>query len=51
MTMSILDANNGTVLSRFAKLDKDTKIPMEFLIEGDFNQVIEAYEALLKKDA
>lgn len=50
MNMLVLDANNGTVVSTFAKMDNDEKIPIELLIEGDFNQSLEAYQGLLKED-
>lgn len=49
--MSILDANNGTVVSSFDRMDKDIKLPIELLVEGNFNQSLEAYRALMKEDA
>lgn len=49
--MLILDANTGTTVTTFARMDDDEKMPMELLIEGDFNQALEAYRAVMKEDA
>lgn len=51
MHMSVLDANDGTVVSTFPRVDDDKKIPMEFLVEGNFDQSLEAFRALMKEDA
>ncbi len=51
MNMSILDANNGTVVSSFDRMDTDKKMPIELLVEGDFNQSLEAYQGLMNEDA
>ena len=50
MNMLILDAKDGTIVSTFARMDDDEKIPVEFLLEGDFNQSLEAYQALMIGD-
>lgn len=50
MNMSILDANNLTVVSSFDRMDKDKKLPIELLVEGDFDRSLEAYQTLIKND-
>ena len=50
MDMLVLDPNNGTVISSFTRMDNDKKIPVELLVEGDFDQSLEAYQALMKED-
>ncbi len=50
MDLLIRDANNGTILSTFARIDDDKKMPIELLVEGDFNQALEAYQALKKEN-
>ena len=50
MDMLVLDPNNGTVISSFTRMDNDKKIPVELLLEGDFDQSLEAYQALMKED-
>ena len=51
MNMSILDANNKTVVATFNRMDKDKELPIELLFEGNFNQSLEAYQALMKEDS
>lgn len=51
MNMSILDATNGNVVSSFARMDTDRKLPIEMLVEGDFNEALKAYQELMKEDA
>ena len=48
--MHQLDPNNGTIVSTFFRMNKDEKIPLEFLVAGDFEQALEDYQALMKKD-
>lgn len=50
MNMLVLNANDGTTASTLAKMDNDKKMPIELLVEGDFNQSLEAYQALMKED-
>jgi len=50
MNMLILNSNDGTNISTFAKMSDDEKIPIEFLVEGNFSQSLEAYQALMKED-
>jgi len=49
MEMLILDPNDETILATFPRMNNDEKIPLEFLIEGDFNQSLEAYQELIKE--
>ena len=51
MEMVILDSNNGTIVSTSDRMDKDEKIPLELLIEGDFTQSLEGYQALMKENS
>jgi tetratricopeptide (TPR) repeat protein len=51
MNMLILNSNDGKNVSTFAKMSDDEKIPIEFLVEGNFSQSLEAYQALMKEDA
>ena len=50
MNMIIHDSNDGTIVSTFSRIDNDKKIPMELLVEGDFNQSLEAFQSLMKDD-
>ena len=50
MNMLILDAKDGTIVSTFDKMGADEIMPMELLVEGDFEASLKAYKALLKKD-
>lgn len=48
--MLVINSNNGTILSTFSKMNNNEKIPLEFLVEGNFNQSLEAYQTLMKED-
>ncbi len=48
--MLILKAENGKLIDSYARLDSDEKIPFEFLIDGEFNEALEAYQALILTD-
>ncbi len=50
MTMVILDPNDGRIISSFTRLDDDKKIPLEFLLAGDFNSSLELFQTLMKED-
>ncbi len=50
MDMLIIDPNNGTIVSTFARMDDAEKIPLEILVEGNFDQALKAYQALIEKD-
>jgi len=50
LNMLILNPNNGTIVSTYIRMEKDEKIPIEFLMDGDFEQGLEAYQALMSKD-
>jgi len=50
MDMLVIDPNNGTIVSTFARMGADEKIPLELLVEGDFDQALKAYQAVMKED-
>jgi len=50
MDLLVIDPNNGTIISTFARMDNDEKIPVELLVDGSFNQSLKAYQALMKED-
>jgi len=43
-----INANNGTIVSTFVKMDADEKEPIEFLLDGDFEKALNAYK--IKKE-
>jgi CubicO group peptidase (beta-lactamase class C family) len=44
--------NSSTLKTRtlYSKISGGTKLPLEILIDGDFNQALETYKSLLKQD-
>ncbi len=46
-----LNRNDGTITSTFVKIDNDKKDPVEFLLEGNFEEALNAYRALIERDA
>ena len=48
--MEILDPNDGTIVSTYNRMNKDEKIPVEFLLAGDFNQALKEYRTLMRLD-
>jgi CubicO group peptidase (beta-lactamase class C family) len=44
------DANDETLVSTFAKMDNDEKIPVDFLLESNFEGAMNAYSALMKQN-
>ena len=51
MAMLVLNANDGAVVSTLVRLDEDKKLPIELLVEGNYDASLEAYQALKEKDA
>lgn len=51
MDMLVLSPNDGTTVSTLASLHTDKKMPIELLVESNFDQALEAYQTLMKKDA
>ena len=47
MDMLVIDPNDGTIFETFPRMDNDEKIPIEFLVEGGFNQSLEAFQELM----
>ncbi|MEH6535971.1 MAG: serine hydrolase [Psychroserpens sp.] len=45
-----IDANDGTIVSTFAKINNDEKIPVDFLLEGNFEGAMDAYNVLMKQN-
>jgi len=50
INMITFNSNDGKILSTFTKMDHSTKIPLQFLLEGNFAEAMNAYRALLKQD-
>jgi len=46
-----INRNDGAIVSTYIKMDNDKKIPMEFLLEGDFEKALKAYKVLIEHDA
>ena len=44
------NSNDGKILSNYAKMESDKKIPMEFLLDGNFEEAISAYKTLVKQN-
>jgi len=51
LNMIMINANDGSIISTFTKMKDDEKLPIEFLVEGNFKQSLEAYQKLMKEDA
>jgi tetratricopeptide (TPR) repeat protein len=45
-----LNTRDGAIVSSITKMDTDKKIPVDFLLEGNFEGAMQAYSALLKQD-
>ncbi len=50
MNMVVLNANDGTTVSTLTRMDDDKKMPIELLVAGNFDESLEAYQALQKED-
>lgn len=50
ISMLRLDANDGTVISTFVKINKDEKIPVDFILEGSFEGAMNAYRSLMRQN-
>ena len=50
LNMLILDPNDGAIVSTYIRMNKEEKIPMEFLLAGDFENALDAFQALMKQD-
>ncbi|GJM35444.1 MAG: hypothetical protein DHS20C18_44450 [Saprospiraceae bacterium] len=48
--MLSLNANDGTIVTTFAKIANGEKIPVDFLLEGNFEEAMDAYSALMKQN-
>jgi tetratricopeptide (TPR) repeat protein len=51
MNMLVLNANDGNVISEITQMDATKKMPIELLIEGDFDESLAAYRALKEQSA
>ena len=51
LNMLILNANDGSRISTYTRMKDAEKLPIEFLVEGNFKQSLEAYQGLMKEDA
>ncbi len=50
LNMLVVNPDTGETQSTFAKLAEDVKLPMEWLVAGEFDQGLAAFKALLDKD-
>lgn len=50
MNMLIINEYDGSRISTYTKMMDDEKLPIEFLVEGNFEQSLKAYQDLRKKD-
>ncbi len=50
INMLRLDVNSGRIVSSLTKIDNDKKIPVDFLLDGNFEGAMNAYSALMKQD-
>ena len=50
MNMLRLDSRNGTIVSNYAKMDNDKKGPVDFLLEGNFEESLVAYSTLMEQN-
>jgi CubicO group peptidase (beta-lactamase class C family) len=51
LNMLMFYANDESIISTYTRMKDDEKLPIEFLVEGDFKQPLEAYQELMKEDA
>ena len=51
LNLLYINSNDGTIVSTFDKADTNKKEPVEFLLEGDFDNALHAYRALKKQDS
>jgi tetratricopeptide (TPR) repeat protein len=45
-----INARDGAIVSSIAKMDSDTKFPVDYLLEGSFDGAMKAYSALMQQD-
>ncbi len=50
LNLLYINSNDGVVASTFVKMDSDKKEPVEFLLEGDFENALIAYKNLKELD-
>lgn len=50
MSMHFINPADEKIQSTFKRVNEDEKIPLEFLIEGNFDESLAAYQALMKQD-
>ncbi|SHI44265.1 serine hydrolase domain-containing protein [Aquimarina spongiae] len=51
LNLLYINSNDGTIVSTFDKADANKKEPVEFLLEGNFDEALNAYRALKKQDS
>ena len=51
INMLRLNAQDGAIVSSLTKMDIDKKTPVDFLLEGNFKEAMNAYSALVKQDS
>jgi tetratricopeptide (TPR) repeat protein len=50
MALHLLNANDGSSVATFNRMKDDEKLPIEFLVEGNFEKALGEYQELIKKD-
>jgi tetratricopeptide (TPR) repeat protein len=51
MTMKMIDIHNGNIISNYIKMKDENKIPIEYLLDGDFEKGLSAYKSIKKNDS
>ncbi|MFK7774713.1 MAG: tetratricopeptide repeat protein, partial [Saprospiraceae bacterium] len=50
MTMEMINIHNGNIISNYIKMKDEDKIPLEYLIDGDFEKGLSAYKSIMKNN-
>jgi CubicO group peptidase (beta-lactamase class C family) len=50
INMLRINARDGAIVSSIAKMDSDTKFPVDYLLEGNFDGAMNAYSARMQQD-
>ncbi len=50
MSMHFMDPATGETRRKIRRMDDDEKLPLEFLVEGNYEESLTAYQALMKED-
>jgi len=50
MDIHVINSNTMKTRSVYSQIADDTKLPLEMIMDGDFDQALASYKSLLKKD-